>query len=258
MNQSELPASHLEVGSDFIDRLRALIGEGSMHAFSARCGISDSLLRKYLAGSLPGLDNLIRIAAACGVSVGWLAAGEGEGPAIVRSAGGKLVATMDSSVRQLREREPMAEVYSSAAALVEIPLYRNLLSAGDGELATDDEVIGTRSFNRDWLEREIGASGRDLALGIVRGDSMAPTLHSGDIVLIDKRDTGPLRDDIYAVLIDGEVFVKRLQRGLDGSVDVISDNPRYKMRTFDLRGGINQQEVSILGRIVWWAHTNAN
>lgn len=39
--------------------------------------MSDSLVRKYLAGSLPGLDKAIVMARVAGVSLEWLATGEG-------------------------------------------------------------------------------------------------------------------------------------------------------------------------------------
>ncbi len=154
--------------------------------------------------------------------------------------------------------QPPAHETRYAAQLVEIPLYRNLLSAGEGIMAVDDEVIGTRSFNRQWLEEELRVPPTMLALAVVRGDSMKPTLCSGDIVLIDKRDTGPARDDIYAVLLDGEVYVKRLQRGLDGSLDVISDNREFYKTLTLTSDAMNQREFGILGRVVWWAHTNAD
>lgn len=47
-----------------------------MLQFARKADISDSLIRKYLRGSLPGLANLIALADAAGVRAGWLATGE--------------------------------------------------------------------------------------------------------------------------------------------------------------------------------------
>ena len=74
----------------FSQRLRQVIGNRSVLRFSQECGISDSLMRKYLAGSQPGLAKLVRLAEVAGVSVEWLATGrEGsEIGALARSAPG--------------------------------------------------------------------------------------------------------------------------------------------------------------------------
>lgn len=56
-------------------RLKGLIGTESVSSFSRRCGLGESLLRKYLAGSQPNAQNLIFIADAAGVTIDWLAAG---------------------------------------------------------------------------------------------------------------------------------------------------------------------------------------
>lgn len=65
----------------FCLRLRQAMGERSAYALERDTGIAQSLIRKYLSGSsLPGADKLVVLASALGVSVGWLAAGEGSLP----------------------------------------------------------------------------------------------------------------------------------------------------------------------------------
>lgn len=61
---------------NFIDRLKLVMGGEKTKPFAARCNVSDGSIRHYLDGGNPGLDSLLKIAAACGVRVGWLAAGE--------------------------------------------------------------------------------------------------------------------------------------------------------------------------------------
>ena len=62
----------------FKSRLEELIGQSSLRSFGTKCGISESVLRKYLKEtSEPGLGNLVKIALASNVTVGWLV-GEGE------------------------------------------------------------------------------------------------------------------------------------------------------------------------------------
>jgi len=64
--------------SGFAARLSELIGSESRAKFAARSGISEGVIRRYEAGSQPGLINLLKIAEATGVTVNWLATGEGE------------------------------------------------------------------------------------------------------------------------------------------------------------------------------------
>jgi len=60
----------------FINRLKALIKTEGVKPFARMCGVNEGSIRHYLKGGEPGLDNLIKIANACGRSVGWLATGE--------------------------------------------------------------------------------------------------------------------------------------------------------------------------------------
>lgn len=68
--------SELETG--FPRRLKRAIGDRSVLSFARACGMSDSLVRKYLAGSLPGLDKALIMAREAGVSLEWLATGHSE------------------------------------------------------------------------------------------------------------------------------------------------------------------------------------
>ncbi|WP_291995609.1 helix-turn-helix domain-containing protein [Candidatus Accumulibacter sp. ACC003] len=59
-------------------RLKALIGNESIASFARKCAMAESVLRTYLRdGRMPPLDKAFAIAAAAGVSVDWLATGQG-------------------------------------------------------------------------------------------------------------------------------------------------------------------------------------
>ncbi len=61
----------------FKDRLHVLMGSKSGRKFAADCGVQDSTMRGYLLGKYePTIENLVKIASACNITVGWLAAGE--------------------------------------------------------------------------------------------------------------------------------------------------------------------------------------
>jgi transcriptional regulator with XRE-family HTH domain len=62
--------------SDISTRLRGVIGDESVTAFSRKCGFAESTLRKYLDGAEPSVLRLQSIADAAGVTLQWLATGE--------------------------------------------------------------------------------------------------------------------------------------------------------------------------------------
>ncbi|WP_169741183.1 helix-turn-helix domain-containing protein [Trabulsiella guamensis] len=57
----------------FAERLKQAIGDESNLAFAKKCGLSDSLIGRYLRGeSYPSIDKLPAIALAAGRSMSWL------------------------------------------------------------------------------------------------------------------------------------------------------------------------------------------
>lgn len=69
-----------EEGKDFAERLKQIVRDnGGNTAFAQKAGIPLRTLNYYLAGkSKPNLIKLIALASAAGVSLDWLATGEGE------------------------------------------------------------------------------------------------------------------------------------------------------------------------------------
>lgn len=64
--------------SEFVIRLKSLIGDDTIASFARKCGVPESTIRSYLArGKTPGMEHLAAIAASCGVTVDWLATGKG-------------------------------------------------------------------------------------------------------------------------------------------------------------------------------------
>lgn len=61
----------------FADRLKLVLKDEPVLSFAKRSGVGEGSLRQYLKGAEPGLDKVIAIAKAAGVSVAWLATGNG-------------------------------------------------------------------------------------------------------------------------------------------------------------------------------------
>lgn len=63
----------------FAGRLSSIIKETPLRTFARRAGVSETVLRKYVAGkSTPNVARLVAIASAGGVTVSWLATGRAE------------------------------------------------------------------------------------------------------------------------------------------------------------------------------------
>lgn len=78
----------------------------------------------------------------------------------------------------------------------------------------------------------------------VTGDSMEPTFSYNDIVFINRAKTDLQRGGIFTIRTDAGLFIKRVQKRIDGKIDIISDNPVYSTQT------LNLNEIEVLGRVV--------
>ncbi|NJK62365.1 MAG: helix-turn-helix transcriptional regulator [Synechococcaceae cyanobacterium SM2_3_1] len=192
----------------FAARLRQAIGDEAIYAFARRARISDTALRSYLKGSVPGIDKVVLIAETANVHLHWLITGEGS-------------PDTDTSGP------------SDQAEMIYIPFVDVAASAGTGVLVHDEMIREVIGFDAQWLRTKIKGSPADLSLITVQGDSMAPTLQPGDMIFVDHKITD-LRDGIYVFQMDGNLLVKRLQKLPGSQVSVISDNPRFPPFTLDL------------------------
>lgn len=102
-----------------------------------------------------------------------------------------------------------------------------------------------RLFSRAWLREFTKASPEHLFWAIGDGDSMEPTIRSGEVILIDRsQDTPRLGDGIWAVAIGEIGMVKRLHFPGQGKVELISDNALVP----PIHPG--EDELQIIGRVV--------
>ena len=130
--------------------------------------------------------------------------------------------------------------------MIEIPLYSIRVGAGNGVTPEHEEVKKMLSFPREWVIKKLKVNPETLEAVEVMGDSMLP-LRSGDIVLIDRSDK-TIRDGVFVLRIDGELWVKRLSRLPGGKVLVKSDNSSYENFTIDLKE--LERDIEILGKVV--------
>jgi phage repressor protein C with HTH and peptisase S24 domain len=131
--------------------------------------------------------------------------------------------------------------------MIEIPLYSIRVGAGNGATPEHEEVKTMLAFPKEWIIKKLKLNPETLEAVEVMGDSMLP-LRSGDIVLIDRSDK-TVRDGVFVLRIDGELWVKRLARLPGAKVLVKSDNPSYESFTLDLKE--LERDIEILGKVVF-------
>lgn len=215
---SELPTHSDFDPAGFGTRLAEAIFPEKPSAFAARIGLPHTTVSKYIAGKVAGpqLDVVARMADGLGESLDWLVFGRGEGAA------------------------PSGDV-------IRVSRYDATLAAGagswnDGKRRLDD-IPFTPGFFQKRLNRTSGAG---FAVLTAAGDSMAPKIADGDLLLVDENDTRII-DGVFAFVLDGEARVKRFRKRLDG-VTIISDNPAYGSE--DLAAD-QLDRIHIIGRVRW-------
>lgn len=128
-----------------------------------------------------------------------------------------------------------------------VALYDARAAAGAGGVGRD-LVTHRLLFRRQWLRSVTSAPIEELAVLEIDGDSMEPTLRSGDHALIDRSECTPRRKDGLYVLRAGDgLQVKRVSaHPVTGLLTIASDNPAYTSY-----GDIRPADVEIIGRVIW-------
>lgn len=125
---------------------------------------------------------------------------------------------------------------------VAVPRLALDASAGPGAFSAEEISFDSFRFSRRWL-REMGLEGADLTAIRVEGDSMEPTLRSGDEIFVDRNKRSG--EGIHVVRIGDALHVKQVQTSAPGRIALISANDAYA--PIELERG----EVEIIGRVVW-------
>lgn len=222
--EQPLECTHSDIG----ERIRQIRGSQSRDAFGAAIGVSRNTLLRYERGErCPDAVFLQRVCACFGVDPGWLLLGQ---------------ETMGHSTAIPR---PADAGFAEEFALV--PLYSVEVSAGHGAAVDQEQPVTQLAFRRDWLQ-EMNLRENKVVAVLANGDSMADTIRSGAVLLVDTAQRQVVSDAIYILRQNGLLYVKRLQRLLDGSMRISSDNPAYAQEVVDKE---DLPFLDIIGRVVW-------
>jgi transcriptional regulator with XRE-family HTH domain len=119
--------------------------------------------------------------------------------------------------------------------------------AGTGGLETDAEYAGRYAFHKSFILRKRGTA-ESMKLFEVAGDSMIPTLDSGDLIMVNLNEKDVRSGCIYLLQIDEELMVKRLENR-PGKLIIRSDNDKYHELEIDRAD--ESKKIIIYGRMVW-------
>ena len=139
-----------------------------------------------------------------------------------------------ASARDQKDRSPTVDI---------VAVNRETVLAGNGSVSTVVCEQGGYSFSRSRLEdSEIDPTRASVFR--VRGESMAPTLANGSLILVDYLRDAPRQNCLYVFRSDGALLVKRARRRR-ASWWWHSDNPEWE--PFPLEGS-----MKVWGEVRWY------
>jgi hypothetical protein len=105
-------------------------------------------------------------------------------------------------------------------------------------------------LDRSWVRLHLSSVAAPEALRLhgVADDAMAPTCRDGDVLLVDAAVRDLPGEGLY-LLDQGRVVLRRVRQRLDGTLELVTDNPRFgNPEVLDRRA---LKHVRVLGRAVW-------
>lgn len=213
--------------SEMAARLSSIVdGNGGREVVAKVTGIPLPSVDRYCRGNtVPPADRLGLIAHACHVTADFIIFGR-----------------VDASQMTMHQ-----EISSDLLDVAMIPKLDVIASAGPGIENPYPYELDRLPFPRQWLDW-LGVPEESARFLDSRGDSMWPTISEGAICLADIRHQRPRLDGVY-VLLDGDnVRIKRIGRGFDGRIELISDNERYPNETL---AGPEAEALRVAGKVVW-------
>ncbi len=171
------------------------------------------------------------------VNLEWLLTGRGQRERNV---------SLHENVRE-RFAKGHRQIVADRDTFVTVPEHDVRASAGPGTIVTDETEVAEWSLPRDYVRRTLSLRGNALAFIEVVGDSMEPTLHTGDKILVDLGDKNIAMPGVFA-LYDGDATVVKRVEKVPGTpeIQLISDNPLHSNYR------VPADTVHIAGRVVWF------
>ncbi len=154
----------------------------------------------------------------------------------------------EKDLRTLLEALNGTQTVAETTSTVRIPEYEFRAGMGGGGVVSNERERDFLALPRSYLE-QMQLVSADLITIEVQGDSMSPTLESGDRIMVNRKDKNPASGGVFAIHDSDVLVVKRVERIPATSpvrLKLISDNPIHG--TYE----VPAEETNILGRVVWY------
>ncbi|MEH4988142.1 helix-turn-helix transcriptional regulator [Enterobacter asburiae] len=216
----------------FAERLQSAMKSAGMSQaeLASRVGISQPAVWRLVAGQTNTSRRLVQIAQALGVTPEWLSTGEGA----------------PSQEKGIVPRLSTSDSPSRRVDVFRVEVLDLSVSAGPGVyLSGFVEVLHAVEFTTEYARALFGnRREEDVKVMTVSGDSMTPTVNSGDRLFVDVSVRHFHMDGIYAFVFGETFHVKRLQMQGD-KLAVLSDNAAYEKWYVN---DVNQDQFCIMGK----------
>lgn len=197
-------------------------------------GVSVNTIQSYETGNLPRGEHFLALAKALGCSLDWLSGLDASFSDMLDTG----CLSGDNIVGDQRAIWGYARPGGSLNYIT-LPTFEE----DQDSLAANEAA--TITFDRTWLARVATAPG-NVRLVFVDGPCMSPTLLDGDMVLVDLGRNTVRQGRLYALNIDGNILINRLESRPGGILRIVSDNrdiaPPYE---------VDAEQVRVLGHVFW-------
>lgn len=199
----------------FRSRLALLIGQQKPFEWAKATGIPSSTFdRVWNHEAIPRPEYLVKISRRCDVSVDWLLTGE----------------------RPLERKGNNSDTIS-------LPMLR---CSAEGEIIIDEKTEFL-SLSLKFLARQSSLStSENLGIVAVQGDSMEPTLHEDDFVVVD-RSQRQISGGVMALEWDGEIHLRRMASHPTGGVIINDNSTQYPNINIDAE---QFSHLNVIGKVV--------
>ena len=212
----------------------------SQRDFAASCDVSGGLIGQIEAGRTPPSRTFLqKISDRYRISADWLLYGTGEMIRAPSPVARKATVELPDTTMPAH-----GDVRLDGVDFQLIKRFDVEAGAGPGRLVLSDEPKDRVAFTRSWLLR-LGVNADLAGLVRVRGDSMAPNIRDGALVLVHFAEMEVDNGRVYAFTYNDELFVKRLTKVENGWL-ITSDNPDHQPTTIEGRAA---QDLMVSGRV---------
>ena len=191
--------------------------------------ISEPTMNHYETGKrIPPVETLLTLARVLECDAGWLLTGQGS--------------------PQPQTGEPHEPTVADGAGFVFVPQY-DIGIIEEKEPIQSSQIVNHLAFKRDWVLQELRTQPDQLLLIQCTGDAMEPTIRPDDLLLVDRSPEKKNQDGVFLLQIESGLYIRRVERRIDGGLIVRSDKPEAAPQEIIARE--DENKLNRIGRVVW-------